>query len=275
MSNTIEAATARPLVDPHRDGGFDPQPNVPRPSHAESARTLIHGAGRATLSTVAVDPAGYPFGSLVTYVADDNGTPWILISTMAEHTRNAARDPRSSLLVAEDAPAGTDPLALARVSLVGNLVRSEPTDSFRARFLARHPGAKFYVDFPDFQWWRLEVTAVRYVGGFGRMSWVAADEFVGARPDPIAENAAGIVHHMNEDHVEAQAVLIRHFLKRPDILSAQMTSVDRFGCDFDTRSETASVPLRLPFPSPVETTTEVRAVLVAMLNEARLQGELG
>jgi heme iron utilization protein len=267
MSTT--ETTIAPVRDPHRDGGFDPQPDVPRPSHAERARTLVNGAGRATMSTMAVDPHGYPFGSVVTYLADDQGRPWVLISTMAEHTRNAAADPRASVLIAEAAPEGVDPLALSRVSLIGMLVRAEPTAELRTAFLDRHRGARFYVDFPDFQWWRLDILALRYVGGFGRMSWVGAGDYADAQPDPIAEHAAGIVSHMNADHADAQVELLQHFTGHLDIESALMTAVDRLGCDFDTLGARGSLPLRLPFPEPVTTTEAVRKTLVSMFHQAR------
>jgi heme iron utilization protein len=265
MTTTVST----PVKDPHRDGGFDPQPGIPRITHAELARTLVHLGGRATLSTLAMDPTGYPFGSLVTYLADPTGNPWVLISTMAEHTRNAVSDPRAALLVSEDAPAGIDPLALARVSLIGDLERADPPSSFRDAFVQRHPGSRSYIDFPDFQWWTLHINAVRYVGGFGRMSWVEALAYGDALPDPIAEHANSIVTHMNADHANAHPELLRHFLQRPDITSAQMTSVDRLGCDFDTRSPSGNLPLRLPFTKPALTPTTVRTTIVAMLHQAR------
>jgi heme iron utilization protein len=153
-------------------------------THAERVRTLVHDAGRATLCTIARDPAGFPFGSLVSVHIDETGTPWVLISTMAEHTANAATDNRVSMLIAEDAPGGTDPLALGRVTLLGTLTQQEPSTEVREAFLSRHPGARFYVDFPDFSFWALTVTALRYVGGFGRMSWVDAPDYYEAGPDP-------------------------------------------------------------------------------------------
>jgi heme iron utilization protein len=234
-------------------------------THAEQARTLVHGSGRAVLSTVALDPSGYPFGSLVTYLADSFGNPWILISNMAEHTRNAKLDRRASMLVAQESLLGTDPLATARVSLVGDLAPTPPPETMRTEFLHRHPGAQVYVDFPDFSWWRLNVTAIRYVGGFGRMSWVDAADYGAAQPDPIAPHTAGICAHMNADHATAQVKLIQHYLNKPEIISATMTSVDYLGCDFDTVSASGSLPLRLPFPTPVADSTAVRLVLVQML----------
>ena len=100
-----------------RPSGEAPEPlydvNIPTPTHAERARTLVSQLTTGTLCTLAADPAGYPYGSFVT-VAFDNGTPVFLVSTMAEHTRNLQQDPRASLLVAEGG--ADDPLANGRVT---------------------------------------------------------------------------------------------------------------------------------------------------------------
>jgi heme iron utilization protein len=268
-ADTATPPSDRASFDPHRDGGFDPQPGVARLTHADQARTLAGGSGRGMLSTIAREPEGYPFGSLVTYLADEGGAPWVLISTMAEHTRNALLDPRASLMISEEAPTGVDPLALARLSLVGLLIQATPEPEFRDRFLERHPGTQVYVDFPDFSWWRLDIAAIRYVGGFGRMSWVEPSDYATAIEDPIAGAAQGICDHMNEDHADAQVDLIRHYLDRPDITSALMVSVDRLGCDFDTVSASGSLPLRLSFPEPVNDSLAVRKTFVAMLHSIK------
>ena len=102
-----------------RPSGDTPEPlydvNVPTPTHAELARTLVARLTTGTLCTLAAEPAGYPYGSFVT-VAFDDGAPVFLVSTMAEHTRNLQHDPRASLLVAEGGSA--DPLANGRVTLL-------------------------------------------------------------------------------------------------------------------------------------------------------------
>src|SRR2546423_12224180 len=97
-----------PGMGDRADSGAAPAP-APEPTHAERARTLVAGVNRGVLSTVALDPAGYPFGSVATYAIDDAGRPIVFVSTMAEHTRNAAADPRASLILTEDFPAGSDP----------------------------------------------------------------------------------------------------------------------------------------------------------------------
>ena len=144
-------------------------------AHANLARRLVQQARQGSLATVALDPAGFPFASLVAVADDGAGCPLLVISTLAEHTRHLLADPRASLLLWEDRP-GTDPLAAGRVTLIGPCrpVEDREVPECKRRFLEAHPEAKIYVDFADFRPYRLTPEAVRYVGGFGRMSWVDA-----------------------------------------------------------------------------------------------------
>src|SRR3954447_12695367 len=203
----------------------------PEPSHAERCRTLVASASRGALSTLAVDPPGYPYGSVASYGLDDAGNPLFFVSLMAEHTQNAIRDPRASLLVTEEVPDGADPLASGRVTLLGLLstVAEDDRSTARDRYLEANPTSAYYIDFGDFTFYRLDVASIRYVGGYGRMSWVDAAEYGEAQPDPLASAAAGIIEHMNADHAEAQVLFCRHLLSRPDTTEASMTAVDRYG----------------------------------------------
>ena len=266
-------------IIPGQPAGGDPgglpagtRPPPREPSHAERARTLVAGQSRGALSTIAVAPAGTPFGSVVTYGLDEVGRPCFFVSTMAEHTRNIDADPRASLLVVEDTPAGADPLASGRVTLLGTV--AEVTDAgererARASYLAANPAA-FYVDYGDFRCMRLSVTDIRYVGGFGRMSWVDAVGYAGARPDPLMSAAAGIVSHMNADHADSLVTLCHHDAGRTDVVAASMTAVDRYGFEVvaDLGGDRREA-LRIGFRTEQSTAEGVRRELVGMLHQAR------
>lgn len=244
---------------------------APEPTHAERARTIVANASRGALSTLSADPAGYPFGSVATYALDAGGSPLFFVSLMAEHTQNAQRDPRASLLVAEPVPDGADPLAGGRVTLMGDLavVAGDDRDAVRARYLEANPTSAYYIDFGDFAFYRLTVGAVRYVGGYGRMSWVDADAFAEAAPDPLVGSAPGIVGHMNADHGEALVLLCRQLGGRPDITEATMSAVDRYGFEVVAVAPTGRAAVRLGFARPVATADEVRRELVGMVRDAR------
>ena len=145
-----------------------------------------------------------------------DGNPVFLISGLAEHTKNLERDPRASLLVAEGGSA--DPLANGRVTMLGPCTRVEGDGgSARAAFLAAHPNATYYADFRDFAFWKLHVNAVRYIGGYGRMSWISQADWQAAEPDPLAPSAAGMIAHMNADHADAMVLYCRAFSKATEI----------------------------------------------------------
>ena len=183
---TTNDAHARPAGAPADELLYDPA--VPTLTHAERARTLAGALGIGTLCTLAREPAGFPYGSFVTFALDE-GDVVLLVSEMAEHTKNLRADDRASLLVAESSK--DDPLANARVTLLGrcrNVGAGDLEDRERAKraFLATHPQSSYYVDYKDFSFWRLVVDSARYIGGYGRMSWVTGAEWSSATPDPIA-----------------------------------------------------------------------------------------
>ncbi len=250
-----------------RPGGLLP----PEPSHAERCRTLVVAASRGTLSTLAADPEGYPYGSVASYGLDDRGNPLLFVSLMAEHTQNAMRDPRASLLVTEPVADGADPLASGRVTLIGRLstVAEHDCPAARDRYLEANPAAAYYIDFGDFVFYRLDVQSIRYVGGYGRMSWVDAGAYADAEPDPLSAAAAGIIEHMNADHAEAQILLCRHLAGRPDTTEAVMSNVDRYGFEMIAVSPAGRAAVRLGFPDECRTGEQVRRAMVALVADAR------
>ena len=261
MSEDAHARPTRDAAEPLYDV------NIPTPTHAERARTLAAQISTGTLCTLAAEPEGYPYGSFVT-VAFDNANPIFLISELAEHTKNLERDPRASLLVADGGSA--DPLANGRITILGRGTRIEgDCDSARAAFFAAHPSSRYYADFRDFAFWKLHVDHVRYIGGYGRMSWISEADWRAAEPDPLGPSAAGVIAHMNADHAEAMVLYCKAFSKATEITSASMTGVDRYGFEMSAMTPKGPRPVRLPFAKPVSTPEEVRAALIALLKDAR------
>ena len=254
-----------------RRSGGAPEPlydvSVPTPTHAERARTLVAQISTGTLCTLATEPAGFPYGSFVT-VAFERENPIFLISALAEHTRNLQQDPRASLLVAESG--AEDPLANGRVTMLGVCTRvEEDGGSARAAFLAAHPNAAYYADFRDFGFWKLHVDSVRYIGGYGRMSWIGRAEWQAAEPDPLGPSAAGILAHMNADHADALVIYCKAFSRATEITSAAMTGIDQYGFEMSAKTSEGPRPVRLAFTRPVSTPEDARAVLISMLKDAR------
>ncbi len=244
-------------------------PTVPEPTFAERARTLAYLGRTGTLATLSRRHPGHPFASVMPYALDDAGRPLFLISNMAMHTQNLEADPRASLLVTQPDWTG-DPLAAGRLTLMGEARRVPDADaaSARDRYLARHERARYWADFEDFGLWRLEIADLYFVGGFAAMDWVTAADYAAARPDPLADAAAGIVEHMNRDHADALVAYARHFGGEPAD-EATMVAVDRLGFKLRLRSGQRLSSARIAFPREVTTAAQGREVLIAMLQQAR------
>ncbi len=254
-------------------GPASDQPPVPEPTFAERARTLLYLGRIGSLSTVSRKQAGFPFGSVMPYSLDDHGRPIFLISTMAMHTQNLQGDPRASLLVTQQETDG-EPLGASRVTLVGNVLQVPSAELARARevYLARHANSKYWVDFEDFSFYRMDVVDVYYVGGFGVMGWVSASDYEHSQPDPLADSVAGIIQHMNADHKDALVLLARTFA-RMESTEAIMTAVDRLGFHVRLKTPEGMRGARIAFTQEVHNAAETRKVLVEMVQHARSQGK--
>jgi putative heme iron utilization protein len=244
-------------------------PPVPEPTYAERARTLVHVGRAGMLATLSRRHPGHPFASLMPYAVDDAGRPLLLISSMAMHTQNLQADGRASLLVAQPDWAG-DPLAAGRVTLMGGAQPVPEADvaAARAAYLAWQANARYWVDFDDFAFWRLDVVDVYFVGGFAAMDWVGAGEYATARPDPLADVAGGIIAHMNGDHADALRTYARAYAG-VDAEEAVMVAVDRLGFKLRVTGAGRRHSVRIAFPREVTTAGESRTVLVEMLKRAR------
>ncbi|MBU6508099.1 MAG: pyridoxamine 5'-phosphate oxidase family protein [Alphaproteobacteria bacterium] len=140
---------------------------------AITARTLLSKAPRASLATLTA--SGAPYASLVLTADDGAGAPLLLLSDLAEHTKNLARDPRASLLVESVGQAG-DPLAAPRATFLGEAARLDDAAA-KASFVARHPLAATYADFKDFALYRLAILRIHLVAGFGRIDGISGDQY--------------------------------------------------------------------------------------------------
>jgi hypothetical protein len=207
--------------------------------------------------------AGWPYGSLVLIATDHDLSPLLLISDLADHTRNIAQEPRVSLLF--DGTAGAaDPLTAARLSLLGRIARDDGAGP-RARFLARHPSAATYAGFGDFHLYRVTIEAGHLVAGFGRIHWLDAAALAPpTAPAPLVGAETDIVDHMNQDHGAALDAYAQGLLGRAGT-GWRMTGIDAEGCDLRRDGEVA----RLSFPELIADPAAARAMLVRLAQQAR------
>jgi putative heme iron utilization protein len=202
------------------------------------------------------------------YGLDDHGRPVLLISTMAMHTQNLQADPHASLLVTQQDTEG-EPLGASRVTLLGNVLRVPKPGLAEARklYLERHANSKYWIDFDDFSFYRMDVVDVYYVGGFGVMGWVSASDYDRSRPDPLADSMAQIIQHMNADHKDALVLLTRRFAGIQST-EATMTAVDRLGFHVRLKTPDGMRGARIAFLTEVSNPTETRKALVEMVQQA-------
>ena len=145
---------------------------------ASDARALVTRTRLATLATLDRE-SGAPFATLVAAVDDGSGQPLLLLSGLAEHTKNLAARADASLLVVGDA---ADPASMnrPRVTLVGRVewLDGDAAAQAKARFVAALPEAQVWAALPDFRPARFAVQQVRFVGGFARAATVPLADYL-------------------------------------------------------------------------------------------------
>ena len=217
-----------------------------------AARTLLLRETFGVLSTISVDAAGYPFGSVTPYCLDDHCRPIIYISFIAQHTKNLLADSRVSLTVLESS--GSDDVqAQGRVTCLANASQVPEGESGVAeRYLRYFPAARQYEHTHGFAFFRLELVRVRFIGGFGQIFWVEPEELMIPNPLSPAQEMR-IIQHMNTDHA---AALKGYVGGEP----AVMAGIDSEGFDILA----AGKKVRIPFNKPVTNMEEARQALVEM-----------
>ncbi len=243
-----------------------PQENTPVYDALAEAKLLLRRIRAAALATLA-PPSGEPFATLVNVATQPDGSPILLMSQLAAHTRHLADDPRLSLLLAQSG-AG-DPLAHPRLTLTGTaskVTEPERRAHLKARFLARHPKSALYADFGDFAFFHVEIAQAHLNGGFGKTGRFDAATLLtdvqGA--EGLLGGEAGALAHMNADHKDALALYATVLAGAPHGAWVA-TGLDPEGMDLACDDLTA----RLAFPQRVSDGEGLRNVLVELAKAAR------
>jgi heme oxygenase (biliverdin-IX-beta and delta-forming) len=230
---------------------------------AKEARKLLLSEYQAILSTLSVDVDGYPFGSVVPYCLNKNGEPIILISTIAQHTKNILSDPKVSLIATEG---GADDLqTVGRITYIGNAIKLDDDDSdSKERYYNYFPQSRGYHETHAFDFYRLQLVRVRFIGGFGQIYWVEKDNFLLVNPFNFDEEK-GMIDHMNADHLEA----IKHYcdLYKIKCLADDipvMVGIDSEGFNLGVATRIH----RINFEEPVLSAENIRKVLVEMAKKS-------
>ncbi|MGD0634051.1 MAG: DUF2470 domain-containing protein [Beijerinckiaceae bacterium] len=248
----MDEESERPEADP----GFQPE---------AEAKRLLRSSRAGTLATL--DGSGSPFATLVTVATAPGGSPLLLLSQLASHTRHLDKDARVSLLLADSGEG--DPLTHPRVTITGVAEKlSDPETRVAAkwRFLAKHPKAALYADFSDFSFWQIAMDQIHLNGGFARAARFPAKRIMTPveAAEPLLASEAGAIAHMNADHADALSLYAQVFAGQP-AGEWHVTGIDPDGLDLAFGDRTA----RIPFPALVTSTAQLRKVLAELAKTAR------
>ncbi len=232
---------------------------------ARLARSLLRRSRQGALATL-MPGSGDPYCSLVNVASHPDGTPILLISRLALHTKNLLGDARISLMLDERAEG--DPLEGSRIMLAG---RAEPANDddvalLRRRYLNAHPSSEVFVNFKDFSFFRIRPNGAHLVAGFGRIVDLKPGQFLTDISDAasLLEAEQGAVDHMNADHRDAMNLYASKLL-RAKSADWRCTGCDPEGIDLQAGTTT----LRLDFPRRIVTPAALRQVLKQLADQAR------
>lgn len=227
---------------------------------ARQSRMLFRGARAGVLSSHSAKLSGFPYGSALPLVTDHSGRPVLLISHLAEHTRNLVADNRASFVVFDSVD---DVQAAARATLVGHAEQISEPGAVAVRYLRFFPHHAQYLEIGGFAFWRIEPQQIRFIEGFGSLHWIAGSRYVEDEA-AWADLEASIIEHMNADHRDAILAYCEHVYD----IRPQQAEMIGFDCDgFDVRADKRL--LRFQLPQIVHTADEARAALIALARESR------
>jgi len=227
-----------------------------------AVRSLLRRSRQGALATLMIG-SGDPYCSLVNVASHPDGSPILLISRLAIHTKNLLADPRVSLMLDERVEG--DPLEGARIMLSGHAEEiADDRDITRQRYLNAHPTAEAFVDFKDFSFFRIRPTGTHLVAGFGRILDLKPEQFLTDLSDALIEAEQSALEHMNTDHREALGLYATRLLGA-DPADWRCSGIDPDGIDLQAGLKT----LRLDFPERITGPGDLRKILVRLAEQAR------
>jgi putative heme iron utilization protein len=234
---------------------------------AQTVKSLLRRSRQGALASLMTE-SGDPYCSLVNVASHPDGSPILLISRLALHTKNLLADARVSLMLDERVEG--DPLEGSRIMLAGHAeeITADHRDIVRHRYLNAHPTAEVFVDFKDFSFFQLRPTGTHLVAGFGRILDLKPSQFLTDISDAgaLLEAEQSAVEHMNTDHQEALGLYATRLLGAA-AGDWRCIGIDPEGIDLQAGAKT----LRLDFPERITGPGDLRKSLVRLADQARAQ----
>ena len=214
---------------------------------AHEARRMLRAHRYGALATLSRKFDGHPFGSITPYLVDHDGSLLILISSLAEHTKNIGYDPRTSLITHDQ----RDPhiQTQGRVTVVGNAMLAANREQAGMRYLRYFPEAQTYLAMHDFSFYRIVPLALRYIGGFGKIHWVNMEDYAVAQAEAYTQQEQALLAEVN---LRQQPILQQLLQQQHNIEATNMQAIG-LDCDgMDVRCDGQIWRLNFPeaVPSP-------------------------
>ena len=165
-----------------------------------SATTLLRSTNSGILSTISKAYRGYPFGSYVTFITGPDRSIYIYASTLAQHTKNLFKDPKACITLSREKK-DDDKQNSQRLTLMGDLepLKDDDKDYIKNRFHTFLPESKKYSKMHDFDFYKLSLRKIRWIGGFGEIAWLKNKNWKPVSPKWLSAEDR-MIEHMNEDH---------------------------------------------------------------------------
>ncbi len=218
---------------------------------------LLRSSNSGILSTISKSSNDYPFGSFVTFISCKSRSIYLYLSTIAEHTKNINYNSKSCLTIFKTKAIG-DTQNSQRLSLIGDLELVTDLESCQDRFFSFFPKSKDYSKFHTFNFFKLNINKVRWIGGFGKIAWIENQKWKPHNPD-WSKDEKYIIDHMNNDHLNTiiSSLNAQHGIYD---LNTKMfaLSIDGYYVKSNKRI------FFIQFPDPCENTRQYREMLVSL-----------
>ena len=230
-----------------------------------NAAFLFRSESTGTLSTISKKYSGYPFGSFVAYVSGRSRVAFLYASDLAEHTKNFMYDSKASLTITK-LNTSSDQQNSQRITLMGNVnkLAKGNVKECEQRFFKFFPESRKYQSVHDFNFYRLDITEARWIGGFGEIAWLDSKNW-GAQYLDWSDDEAAMINHMNDDHsnVIYSSLYAQHGVKDRDAKMVSMT-IDGYYTESEKKLYFIS------FEEPCHSAKQIRDMLISHANAYRL-----
>ena len=228
------------------------------------AVNLYRSNNAAILSTISKKYEGYPFGSFITYVSDKNRTLLMYTSDIAQHTKNLKTNSKACVTIFK-LDTEYDKQNSSRLTLMGDLkdVSEDSVEECQERFVKFLPESKKYSSMHDFKFYKLEISRIRWIGGFGDIAWLNPKNWQDDQPR-WAKDEKMMIDHMNDDHANVlqSALHAQHGIKDKKV---NMIALSIDGYYVESKEDIYFISFEAPVFKPLD----YRKVLVKQAKDYR------